>query len=275
MSLKDRQIGFIGGGAMAEALLGGLVAAGVTPARLCAADPEARRRTHLARSLGVRGTPDNAEAVQGSDAVVLAVKPKLVPDVIAALPRDAVEPSRALWISIAAGVTLTTLEAGLSAQARIVRAMPNTPALVREGATGICGNAAARASDLALARSLFEGVGVVWEAPREELLDAVTGLSGSGPAYVFAFLEALIDAGEAVGLPRDAAQRLVFQTVYGATRLARESEKSPAELRRQVSSPGGTTLAGLERLEAEGFAGAVHAAVRAATRRAGELGREA
>jgi pyrroline-5-carboxylate reductase len=120
---------------------------------------------------------------------------------------------------------------------------------------------------------VFEAVGIAWEAPREALLDAVTGLSGSGPAYVFAFLEALIDAGEAAGLPHDASRRLAFQTVFGAARLARESDRSPAELRRQVSSPGGTTLAGLARLEDLGFARAVREAVEAATRRAAELGR--
>ena len=177
-----------------------------------------------------------------------------------------------LWISIAAGVRIASLEARLSSAARIVRAMPNTPALIRKGATAFCGNARARTDDLAAARSLFDSVGLTWQAPAEELLDAVTGLSGSGPAYVFAFLEALIEAGVAVGLPRDAAAQLAEQTVYGAARLVRESNRSPAELRQQVSSPGGTTLAGLERLEALDFARALREAVAAATQRARELG---
>jgi pyrroline-5-carboxylate reductase len=274
MSLGNRRIGFIGGGAMAEALLGGLRTAGVPRERLRAADPEAARREHLARGLGIAVTAENAELVRDSDVVVLAVKPGVVPVVLNALgPGLPAGGSSPLWISIAAGVTLATLEAGLSADARIVRAMPNTPALVRSGATGLCGNARAAAEDLAVAGALFEGVGITWEAPREELLDAVTGLSGSGPAYVFAFLEALIEAGVEVGLPPEVAERLSAQTVFGAAKLALESDRSPAELRRQVSSPGGTTLAGLARLQAEGFGRAVRQAVAAATRRAGELGR--
>jgi pyrroline-5-carboxylate reductase len=272
MSLEEERIGFIGGGAMAEALLGGLLAAGAAPERLRASDPEATRRQHLARELGIDTGADNAELVRGSSVVVLAVKPGVVPEVLEALP-GAAEATRPLWISIAAGVTLARLEAGLSPEARIVRAMPNTPALVRTGATGLCGNARAAAGDLALATALFDGVGITWQAPHEELLDAVTGLSGSGPAYVFLFLEALIEAGVGQGLSREAAEPLAVQTVYGAAKLARESSRSPAELRRQVSSPGGTTLAGLERLDAAGFSEAIGQAVAAATRRAGELGR--
>jgi pyrroline-5-carboxylate reductase len=273
MRLDDQRIGFIGGGAMAEALLGGLLSAGVAPEQLRASDPDAARRERLAQVLGVHTGADNAALVDDSDVVVLAVKPGVVSEVLDAL--HGAQTLRPLWISIAAGVTLATLEAGLSAEARIVRAMPNTPALVRAGATGICGNRRAAQDDLALATALFDGVGITWQAPREPLLDAVTGLSGSGPAYVFAFLEALIDAGVEVGLPREAAERLASQTVYGAAKLARDSERSPAELRRQVSSPGGTTLAGLARLEAEGFAAALHEAVAAAALRAAELGRGA
>ncbi len=151
--------------------------------------------------------------------------------------------------------------------------MPNTPALVRAGATALCANAAAGPADLALARELFEGVGIVWIAQNEPQLDAVTGLSGSGPAYVFLLLETLGAAGERMGLPRQAADQLTLQTVFGAAKLALESERSPAELRAQVSSPGGTTLAGLARLEALGFREALDAAVEAATLRSRELGK--
>jgi pyrroline-5-carboxylate reductase len=269
----ELRIGFIGGGAMAGALIGGLLAAGVEPRRLAASEPLDERRHELESRFGITVLADNAALVARSDAVVLAVKPGMVEVVLEELRAGGIDCARPLWISIAAGVTLSRLEAGLSAGARVVRAMPNTPALVQKGATGLCGNAATRAEDLALASSLFRSVGTTWQAPREELLDAVTGLSGSGPAYVFAFLEALMDAGTAVGLPRDAAEDLVLQTVYGAVALARESGRSPAELRRQVSSPGGTTLAGLARLEARDFAGALRDAVEAATRRAEELGR--
>jgi pyrroline-5-carboxylate reductase len=271
--LEGRRIGFVGAGAMAEALAGGLLAAGVARERLLASDVDGARRRAFEARLGIATTDANAEVVRRSDAVVVAVKPGAVPALLASLRRAAgSEVGRVLWISIAAGVPLAVLERGLAARARIVRAMPNTPALLRAGATGFFGNAATTAEDRAVARALFEGVGIAWEASSEALLDAVTGLSGSGPAYLFAFLEALIEAGAAVGLPREAAERLAKQTVFGAARLALESERSPAELRQQVSSPGGTTLAGLARLEALGFARAVREAVAAATRRSGELG---
>ena len=276
MTLESSRIGFIGAGAMAEALAGGLLASGVARERLCASDPDAERRSAFAARLGVATHAANAETLRRSDVVVLAVKPGSVPAVLAELRAAApAELERALWISIAAGVPLAVLEAGLAPRARVVRAMPNTPALVRAGATGLVGNAAARPDDRALARALFESVGVAWEAPFEAQLDAVTGVSGSGPAYLFAFLEALIEAGAAVGLPAGAVELLAKHTVFGAAKLALESERSPAELRRQVSSPGGTTLAGLARLEAGGFARAIAEAVAAATRRAGELGEAA
>jgi pyrroline-5-carboxylate reductase len=272
MSLENRRIGFIGGGAMAEALAGGLLAAGVTPAALRISEPDAARRAQLESSLAVAVLDDNAQLVTASDAVVLAVKPNVVPAVLAGLASASVDTTRPLWISIAAGVTLTKLQSGLGSGARIVRSMPNTPALVGAGATGLCGNAAAASDDLETATALFAGVGSVWCAPEEGLLDAVTGLSGSGPAYVFAFIEALIEAGDAAGLPHDASEALTLQTVFGAAKLALESEHHPSELRRRVSSPGGTTLAGLARLDEEGFSRAVREAVAAATRRATELG---
>jgi pyrroline-5-carboxylate reductase len=211
-----------------------------------------------------------------SDVVVFAVKPGVVPQVLAELASvPERERLRVLWISIAAGVPLARLEAGLPRGARVIRAMPNTPALVRRGATAFVANAAASERDRAAARALFASVGTVWEAPREELLDAVTALSGSGPAYFFLLIEALIDAGIAVGLPADAARELALQTALGAAVLARESERSPGELREQVTSPGGTTQAGLARLAARDFRGAVAEAVRAAAERSRELGRGA
>lgn len=268
--LDGKRVGFLGGGAMAEALVGGLVAAGVGPERICAADPDPARRKHLEERLGIATHADNQAAVADRDVVVLAVKPGMVETALASagtLPGG----DGPLWISIAAGVPLARLAAALPGDARIVRAMPNTPALVQTGATALCANACASADDLALATALFEGVGLCWIAPDESLLDAVTGLSGSGPAYVFVFLEALADAGVRVGLPRDAASRLAVQTVLGAARLASESGRHPAQLKDQVTSPGGTTIAGLERLEAGGLRAAVYEAVAAATRRSREL----
>ncbi len=272
MSLGVRRVGFIGGGAMAEALAGGLVAGGVPASRIHIAEPRPERCAQLRDRLGVAAGDDYADAVRGSDLVVLAVKPDVISSALARLRDEALDRTSPLWISIAAGVRLATLEAGLPANARIVRAMPNTPSLVGAGATAICGNAQTDAADRSAAASLFESVGIAWEADAEDLLDAVTGLSGSGPGYVFLFLEALIDAGVEVGLPREAAERLAKQTLYGAAKLASDPESNPAQLRERVSSPGGTTLAGLAELDRAGLREIVARAVAAATRRSAELG---
>jgi pyrroline-5-carboxylate reductase len=272
-ALDGLRIGFLGAGAMGEALAGGLVAAGVPADRVRAADPDPARRAALERALGVATDEDNAALVRASDVVVLALKPALVARVLGALRKElGAELGRPLWVSIAAGVSLAKLAAELPAGARVVRAMPNTPSLVRAGATAFAANAAATPADRAVAHALFESVGLVWEAPDEGLLDAVTGLSGSGPAYVFVFLEALADAGVRAGLPRDAAHRLACQTVLGSARLALESGLHPGQLKDRVTSPGGTTIAGLARLEAGGLRAAVLDAVEAATRRSRELG---
>ncbi len=275
-ALQDKRIGFIGGGAMAEALAGGLLGAGVAPAQIAIAEPRAERRAQLTERLGVVTHSDNPPIVRASDLVVLAVKPNIAASALAEIAASqtpgGLDVLRPLWVSIAAGVRLDALSTHLGAQARIVRAMPNTPALVQAGATAIVGNTSATASDLDAAEALFGSVGSVWRAGQEAHLDAVTGLSGSGPAYVFLFIEALIDAGEKVGLARDAARFLALQTVFGAAKLACESERSPAELREQVSSKGGTTLAGLAEFEAGGLRDLVARAVDAATRRSRELG---
>lgn len=271
--LLDTRIGFLGGGAMAQALASGLVACGVPAGAVAASDPDGARREALKAAPGIETFEDNADLVARSELVVLAVKPGLVQgvleEVVAAGRSDLSAP---LWISIAAGVPLTRLERNLPEGARIIRAMPNTPALVGSGATAYTANRAASPDDRATARMLFEGVGLAWEAPREGLLDAVTGLSGSGPAYVLVFLEALGEAGVRMGLPREVAHQLALQTVLGTARLALETGREPAALREQVTSPGGTTLAGLERLEAGGLRAAVDAAVQAATARSRELG---
>jgi pyrroline-5-carboxylate reductase len=271
--LANKRIGFLGGGAMAQALASGLVASGVATEAVAASDPDRARREALKTAPGIETFETNADLVARSDLVVLAVKPGLVEAVleeVVAVNRDgALAP---LWVSIAAGVPLARLERALPEGARIVRAMPNTPALVGSGATAYAANRASSPEDRAATAALFEGVGLAWEAPHEGLLDAVTGLSGSGPAYVLVFLEALGDAGVRMGLPRDAAYQLAFQTVLGTARLALETGRHPAALKDQVTSPGGTTIAGLERLEAGGLRAAVYAAVQAATERSRELG---
>lgn len=270
-ALRDLRVGFIGCGAMASALGGGLSAAGISSDRLAGSDPDAACRDAFAEKVGARALDDNAALVAESDLVVLAVKPAVVPTVLESLGGSS-DLARPLWLSIAAGVSIGAIEAPLPSGARVVRAMPNTPALVRCGATALCANGAATDADRAAALALFEAVGYAWEAPNEGLLDAVTGLSGSGPAYVFLFLEALGDAGVRAGLPRDAAYDLAFHTVRGAAQLAIESGRHPAALKDQVTSPGGTTIAGLERLEAGGVRAALHDAVSAAASRSRQLG---
>lgn len=256
---------------MGEALVRGLLRAGAPGARIRVADPDPARRQAL-EALGLGTSADNPEVVASSEIVILAVKPDRVEAVLAELAKaGATDLSRPLWVSIAAGTPLARLERALPRGTRIVRAMPNTPALVGEGATAIAANAQAREADREAARAIFSGVGLVWEAPHEGLLDAVTGLSGSGPAYVFVLLEALADAGVRTGLPRGPAQELAVQTVLGAAKLARETGRHPAELKDRVTSPGGTTIAGLARLEARGFRAAILEAVEAATNRSREL----
>lgn len=273
-ALGEARIGIVGAGAMGEALAAGVLAAGVDRAQLRAADPDPVRRKRIEEQLGIGVGADNRELAEQSDLVVLAVKPDRLVRVLEDLGGpDAGALSRPLWVSIAAGVPLAAISAALPRGARIVRAMPNTPALVGAGATAFVAGPGVGAADLARARALFEAVGVAWEAPSEGLLDAVTGLSGSGPAYVFVLLEALADAGVRMGLPREAASLLASQTVYGAAKLALETGRHPASLKDQVTSPGGTTIAGLERLEAAGFRAAIHGAVEAATRRSRELAR--
>lgn len=271
---RGDRIGIIGAGAMGGALAAGLLAAGTDADSIRAADPDPKRREALEARSGIRCGAGNLEVVEQSDLVVLAVKPNQIATVLRELGGTGnAELRRPLWVSIAAGISLSSLAGDLPPGTRLVRSMPNTPALVGAGATAFVANQEATEADRAAARLLFEAVGSTWEAPSEELLDAVTGLSGSGPAYLFLFLEALCEAGVRVGLPKDASSALATQTVLGAARLAAESERAPAELREQVSSPGGTTVAGLARLEAAGFRSAIHDAVEAATLRSRELGR--
>ena len=265
----DQTVAFIGAGNMAGALIRGLISTGTVPAdRIIAADPDQARLDALRSELGIRAAEKNDGAVAGATVVVLAIKPQVFPQVLPSLGA-ALHP-QTLVVSIAAGISTKIIERALPAGTRVVRAMPNTPALVGEGATAIAGGAEATDADLTLAETLFQSVGICVTVP-EAQIDAVTGLSGSGPAYVFAMIEALRDAGASEGLSEEISLELAAQTVLGAARLLFEEGESPETLRNRVTSPGGTTRAGLDALEAAGFATTLAGAVRAATRRSNEL----
>jgi pyrroline-5-carboxylate reductase len=267
----SRQLGFIGGGNMAEAIVQGVLATGQKPDRVIVAEPVAQRRAYLSKRFRVCVTSDNAEAARTSETLVLAVKPQVIDDVLAELAA-LITPAQ-LVISIAAGVPLARLRKPLGATNRVIRVMPNTPCLLGRGASVVCGGNTAQSSDLRAVKSLFETVGKAFVLNDERLLDAVTGLSGSGPAYVYAFAEALIAGGVRAGLEERLASELVLETVAGAAEMMLKSGRSPAELRQAVTSPRGTTQAGLEELGRRGFGRTVGAAVLAATRRSRQLGR--
>jgi pyrroline-5-carboxylate reductase len=263
--------GFIGAGRMATALIRGMLRAGTaTPGTIIASDPLESARSILAAETGVTVVESNVRVAHKSEVLVLAVKPQTVPHVLEHV-RHAVTPNH-LVISIAAGVALATLEAGLGTGHRLVRVMPNTPALIGAGASAYCLGPGAVADDEALVLACLKSVGQAVSVP-ETMLDAVTGLSGSGPAFVFVLIEALSDGGVRVGLPRDVATALAAQTVLGAARMVLETGTHPGVLKDQVASPGGTTIAGLHALERGGLRAALIDAVEAATRRSTELAR--
>jgi pyrroline-5-carboxylate reductase len=258
----------LGSGKMGTALLQGIVARGVcAPGDISISDPSAAALASAAAAVpGVMTAASNAEAARDADVILLCVKPAGIVPLIESL-RDL--PSK-LFISIAAGVTLSSMEAA-AGHHRIVRVMPNTPALIGKGAAAFSPGKNATDADCQLAEQLLSAVGIVIRVP-EKLLDAVTGLSGSGPAYIYTVIEALADGGVAEGLTKDQALQLAAQTVAGAAAMVLQTGQHPAVLRDQVTSPGGTTIAGLAVLEAKGLRSALIEAVRAATRRAREMG---
>jgi len=267
----DHTIAFVGAGNMAGALIRGLIGTATVPAsQIIAADPEQARIDALAEDLGIRTARNNAEAIREASVVVLATKPQVFAQLLPSIA-DSVRPGM-LLVSIAAGISTARIERSLSSGSRVVRTMPNTPALVGAGATAIAAGRHSNDADLDLVETLFRSVGIVVRVP-EAQIDAVTGLSGSGPAYVFAMIEALRDAGAREGLAEDTALRLASQTVFGAARLLLDQKEAPEVLRERVTSPGGTTRAGLDALAAAGFAETILGAVRAATRRSAELGK--
>ncbi len=263
------RLAFIGGGNMAAALIGGLREKGMPAERIVVADPnEATRAT--AQALGVGATADNHAAVRAADVVILAVKPQVLRAVSLELA-PSVAAAKPLLISVAAGITSAALLQWFGAQTRIVRAMPNRPALLGVGATGLYAPANAFANDLAIAEKIMQAVGATVRVTQESQMDLVTAVSGSGPAYFFAFMEALHAAARAHGLPDDVALTLTLETAYGAASMARRSHDSLAELRSSVTSKGGTTAAALAVLSDAGLDRIVADAVDAAARRSAEL----
>ena len=263
-------IGFLGAGKMATALAKGFIRAGlVTPKLLTASDPSAAARAAFAKATGAAAAASNAAVAKSAAVLFLAVKPDQVGAVLAEI-RDHLTGEHVL-ISIAAGVPLTKLEAGLNPTARVVRVMPNTPALIGASASAFALGKSARPADAELTQKLLSAVGVAFQL-KEVLLDAVTGLSGSGPAYVYLVIEALSDGGVAAGLPRDVATRLAAQTVLGSARMVLETGLHPGALKDMVASPGGTTIEGLHELEKGKLRGTLISAVRAATEKSKRLG---
>ena len=264
------KMAFIGGGQMAEGIIGGLLAATVCPPELLwATDPVPARCDRLKSRFGVRVGSENRQAVAWADVVILAVKPQVLTQVLEEIGRDL---ERVLVISIAAGASIQAITKHLSGAYRVIRAMPNMPVMVREGITALAWSGTLPEGDKQIARAVFEAVGRVVYVD-ERLMDAVTGLSGSGPAYVFQAIEALADGGVKMGLPRQTAEVLAAQTVLGAAKMVLESGEHPAKLKDRVASPGGTTIAGLHRLEEGRFRATLMGAVEAATKRSQELSR--
>ncbi len=245
----NQRIAFIGAGNMAGALIGGLLADGLPPDKLIAADPNPAQRAALSEMRGIETTASNEEAVSGADTVVLAVKPQTLKDVAEALAAS-VQATRPLIISIAAGIRCERVASWLGGGLPVVRAMPNTPALVQSGATGMYANAAVSSEQKESAESLLRAVGLTCWLEQESTIDAVTALSGSGPAYYFLVMEVMEAAATKLGLPAETARLLNLQTALGAARMALESSEPPQTLRARVTSPGGTTAAALHVLEA-------------------------
>lgn len=268
-SARRTTIAMIGSGQMGEALIGGWLAAKTVSAdALFATDASAERRDLMKRRFGVRVGSGNREAASWADVVVLAVKPQILDGVMKDLSPALADK---LVLSIAAGVTIAHLAKLAPKNTRVVRAMPNTPVLVRDGVSALSFGAGVTDKDQQFARRLFDAVGraVVVE---EKLMDAVTGLSGSGPAYIYMMIEGLSDGGVAAGLPRDIATRLAAQTVLGAAKMVLDTGMHPGALKDMVTSPGGTTIAGLHALESGGLRPALISAVERATQRSQELG---
>jgi pyrroline-5-carboxylate reductase len=271
--MSEQTLAFIGGGHMATSLIGGLLTDGRNPQSIWVADPERDKLDALHNRFGVNTTPDNLQAVQGADVVILAVKPQQLKTVASAL-QAAVMPARPLWLTIAAGIRISDLERWLGGSAPIVRAMPNTPALVQAGATALFANPRVTAEQQQTAESVLRAVGVTLWLEDETLMEVVTALSGSGPAYFFLVMEALESAAIDLGLAPSAARLLTLETAFGAAKMALESEEDSISLRRRVTSPGGTTERAIAALDKANIRDAFAGALRAARDRSRELAEE-
>ncbi len=267
---KDKRFAVIGAGNMGLALVRGLVDSGVAPDHVTVTNKRAARSQDLAAHYGVKAGATNGEAARTAEIVILSIKPQIFSKI---LPEIRHELGDALVISIAAGVTTERIERELEPGARVIRAMPNTPATIKQAATALSPGTHATPEDMELAVAVFEEIGRV--AVVDEIhLDAVTGLCGSGPAYVFLIIEAFADAGVKVGLSREIATELAVQTIQGSARLLQITKEHPGKLKDQVTSPGGTAIAGLHTLEEGGLRTTIMNAVEAATKRSRELGQE-
>lgn len=264
------RIAFIGGGNMARSLIGGVLKTGVAASSITVAEPRAEARQELGRDFGIACYAENRLAAAEADVLLLAVKPQIMPAIHAEL-RDTLTRQRPMLISIAAGVRIDQLERWFGHTLAIVRCMPNTPALIGAGATGLYANRRTSPEQRAQAQHIMDAVGLTRWVEDEALIDTVTGISGSGPAYFFAMVEALEDAAFAQGMTRETARALAAQTCLGAGRMLVETGEDPGVLRQRVTSPNGTTQAALESFAAEHFAQVIALAVAAATRRGGEL----
>lgn len=254
---------------MAQAMSRGFISKGVVKPHKIMASDTVPQMLDCIKEQGVRISRSNLEIVENSDLIIIAVKPHVVSPILQEVSSKVTREK--LFLSIAAGVTLETLEKNLPSQTRVIRAMPNTPALVQTGATVIAPGSSVLQGDRELIQGLFRTIGIC-EVGTEEQLDAVTGLSGSGPAYGFLAIESLADGGVKMGLPRDLAQKLAAQTLLGAAKMVLESGKHPGQLKDEVCSPGGTTIAAIHKLEETGFRSSLITAVETATNRAKELG---
>lgn len=265
-------IGFIGGGQMGEALIRGIIDSGLyDAAEISVAEPYEERRNYMTSTYGVQVFPESTPLWDSCTTIVLAVKPQIM-EIVLAASKDFVTPAH-LIITIAAGLPISFYEQKLERDdCKIIRVMPNTPALVLKAASGFSGNKNVTEDDLLCCEEILNKIGKSVNLD-ESALDAVTGLSGSGPAYVFTFADAMIDAGIKVGLPRPTAETLALQTILGSVELLIESKKHPADLRAMVTSPGGTTIAAQHILERSGFKGIIMDAIEAAVNRSKELGK--